>query len=95
MPDLHLVGNIAQLLGSITLIYSFLPQIYKLIKLKNADGISIQYWTILTIAVACIAINLTISKVNIFIQLTQWLNVVLACIVLFLTGKYQKQDNTN
>ncbi len=91
MTDLQFIGNVAQLLGSLTLIYSFLPQIYKLIKLKNADGINLQYWTILTVGVACIAVNLTISNVNIFIQFTQWFNVVLAFIVLFLSNKYQKE----
>ena len=91
MNNLHFWGNVAQALGSCTLIYSFFPQIYKLIKLKNSEGINLQYWAILTIGVACIAVNLTISKVNIFIQITQWLNVVLALIVLFLASKYNKE----
>lgn len=92
MSDLQFWGNVAQLLGSCTLIYSFFPQIYRLIKLKNAEGINLQYWTILTIGLACIGINLTISKVNLFIQLTQWFNVILALIVLSLASKYQKES---
>ncbi|AVP59584.1 hypothetical protein FC976_07455 [Clostridium sporogenes] len=91
MTNLHFWGNIAQALGSFTLIYSFFPQIYKLLKLKNSEGISLQYWTILTVGVACIAINLTINKVNIFIQITQWLNVVLALIVLLISSKYKRE----
>ncbi|WP_409069665.1 PQ-loop domain-containing transporter [Clostridium sp. FAM 1755] len=91
MADLHFWGNIAQALGSFTLIYSFFPQIYKLLKLKNSQGISIQYWTILTLGVICIAINLTISKVNIFIQITQWLNAALALTVLLLSNKYKRK----
>lgn len=91
MTDLHFWGNIAQALGSCTLIYSFFPQIYKLVKAKNADGMNLQYWAILTVGVACIAINLTISKVNIFIQITQWLNVVLALIVLLISSNYKRE----
>ncbi len=97
MSDLHFWGNIAQILGSSSLIYSFFPQIYKLLKFKNSEGINLKYWTILTIGIACIGVNLTINKVTIFIQITQWLNAVLALIVLILSNKYQiekKEKNT-
>lgn len=91
MESLKSFGIIAQFLGSCTLLYSFLPQIYKLFKNKNSDGMNLQYWSILTIGLTCIAINLAINKVNYFIQGTQWLNIVLALIVLVLSVKYRKQ----
>lgn len=82
-------GNIAQVLGSCTLVYAYFPQIYRLVKNKDANGMNLQFWTILTIALACIGVNLSIVGVNGFIQFTQWFNVVLALIVLLLSIKYK------
>ena len=87
-------GNIAQVLGSATLVYAYFPQIYSLVRYKNADGMNLQFWTILTIALACIGVNLSISGVNYFIQGTQWFNVLLALIVLLLSIKFQKAKKT-
>ncbi|MGL5634145.1 MAG: PQ-loop domain-containing transporter [Sarcina sp.] len=86
---LDTIGNIAQFLGSAVLVYSYFPQIYKLFKSKNASGMNLQFWTILTIGLTCIAINLSIVGVQWFIQFTQWFNVILAFIVLVLSIKYK------
>lgn len=88
----HFWGNLAQVVGSCTLVYAYFPQIYRLIKSKSAKGMNLQFWTILTIALACIGINLTICDVNYFIQGTQWFNVILALIVLCLSIKYKKAE---
>lgn len=88
--NIYVIGNIAQVLGSCTLVYAYFPQIYRLVRDKKAEGMNLQFWTILTIALACIGTNLTISHVNYFIQGTQWFNVILAFIVLMLSIKYKR-----
>lgn len=88
---LYVIGNFAQFLGSCTLVYSYFPQLIKLIKSKDSTGMNIQFWTILTIGLACIGINLTIANVNLFIQFTQWFNVILALITLILVIKFKPQ----
>lgn len=96
--DKYLIGTIAQVLGSCTLMYAYFPQIIRLIKTKDATGISPKFWSKLSIGLTCVAINLTISKVNIFIQGTQWFNVCLAYTVLFLSIKFNpdsKKSNDN
>ncbi|MGL5615978.1 MAG: PQ-loop domain-containing transporter [Sarcina sp.] len=88
--SMYTIGNIAQLLGSCTLVYAYFPQIYRLFKYKQAEGMNLQFWTILTIGLTCVAINLSICDVNYFIQGTQWFNVILAFIVLVLSVKYKR-----
>ncbi len=88
--SMYFWGNLAQVLGCCTLVYAYFPQIIRLIKNKNSDGMNLQFWTILTIGLACVAINMTIDNVNIFILGTQWFNVFLAFIVLVLAAKFKK-----
>lgn len=90
----YIIGNIAQVLGSCTLVYSYFPQLIKLIKSKSSAGMNIQFWVILTAGLACIGTNLTIANVNLFIQLTQWFNVILALMTLILVIKYKPKTTT-
>lgn len=89
----YFIGNIAQFLGSCTLVYSYFPQLIKLVKAKDSSGMNIQFWAILTVGLACVGTNLTIANVNLFIQGTQWFNVVLALITLILVVKYRPKKN--
>ena len=93
--DFNLIGTIAQILGSCTIVYSHFPQILTLIKTKDATGVSWVFWGKLTLGLTCIAINLTISKVNLFIQFTQWLNVLLSGTVFVLALKFKNTDNVD
>lgn len=90
--DIYFWGNLAQVIGCCTLIYAYFPQIIRLVKNKNSEGMNIQFWVILTIGLACVGVNMTIDEANIFIQGTQWFNVCLALIVLVLTVKYRKNN---
>lgn len=92
MHGAYVIGNIAQVLGSCTLVYAYFPQIIRLLRTKNSEGMNLQFWTILTIGLCCIAINLSISDVNYFIQGTQWFNVLLAFIVLVCSTKYKSKN---
>ncbi len=89
--SIYFWGNLAQVLGCCTLVYAYFPQIIRLIKKKNSEGMNLQFWVILTIGLACVAINMTIDNVNIFILGTQWFNVCLAFIVFVLAAKYKKR----
>lgn len=93
--DKYFWGNLAQVIGCCTLIYAYFPQIIRLVKNKSSQGINLQFWIILTIGLACVAVNMTIGKQNIFIQGTQWFNVCLACIVVGLSIKYRKNNANN
>lgn len=88
--NLELIGNIFQGLGSITLLYSYVPQIGQLIKTKRSKDINTQFWAILTFGLMCITINMYISQVPFFIFFTQALNSILAFVTLILVIKYKK-----
>lgn len=85
-----LIGNIFQSLGSLLLLYSYIPQIGQLIKIKRSGDMNTQFWAVLTIGLGCIAGNMYISKVPFFIFFTQAFNAVLALITLILVIKYKK-----
>lgn len=91
--DLSLIGNIFQTIGSVTLLYSYIPQIIQLVRTKRSDDINTQFWAILTIGLTCISINMYISNVQIFILITQVLNAVLALISFILVIKYKHKKN--
>lgn len=92
--DMYFWGNVAQVLGSCTLVYAYFPQIFRLFKSKDAEGMNLQFWTILTIGLCCVAINMTISDVNVFIQGTQWFNVFLSFVVLILSITYKQSKKS-
>lgn len=85
-----LIGNLAQTAGSIFLLCSYIPQIKSLIITKNAQGVSQNFWLILTLGLALISLNMYLSGVELFILLTQVINTILALMTLFLVIKYKK-----
>ena len=87
---MSLIGNILQTLGSLTLLYSYVPQIGQLVRTKRSGDINTQFWAVLTFGLACISGNMYISGVPIFILLTQVFNTVLAFVTLMLVLKYKK-----
>ncbi|MDU4051037.1 MAG: PQ-loop domain-containing transporter [Clostridium perfringens] len=89
--DLGLIGNLLQTLGSLTLLYSYLPQIFQLIKTRRSEDMNIQFWGVLTLGLVCIAGNMFISNVPNFILFTQLLNAVFALITLILVIKYKEK----
>lgn len=87
-------GQLFQILGSITLLYSYVPQVLSLIKNKNAEGISVQFWVILTIGLSCVAANMAISGVPFLMLITQISNAICAMATLLLVLKYKKAYKT-
>ncbi|MGL5764454.1 MAG: PQ-loop domain-containing transporter [Sarcina sp.] len=92
---MQLWGQIFQVLGSILLLYSYVPQVISLIKSKNADGISTQFWFILTIGLGCVAANMAISNVPMLMLLTQIANTICALVTLILVIKYKNVQAAN
>lgn len=86
------LGQILQVLGSVTLLYSYVPQVVQLIKTKNAEGISAQFWLILTIGLTCVAANMGISGVPTLMFLTQVANALTSFATLMLVIKYKKNN---
>ncbi|MGL4742443.1 MAG: PQ-loop domain-containing transporter [Sarcina sp.] len=86
-------GQIFQVLGSILLLYSYVPQVISLIKSKNANGISTQFWFILTIGLGCVAANMAISGVPMLMLLTQIANTICALVTLVLVMKYKNIES--
>lgn len=86
-----LIGNLAQTIGSILLLLSYAPQIKSLIVTKEIEGVSQNFWLILTIGLALISLNMYLSRVQLFILLTQVGNTILALITLLLVMKYKKK----
>ena len=89
--DLTFIGNFINTIGAIFLVASYIPQISMLLKTKKSDGMSVKFWVILIIGMTGMLINMLINKISAFIILTQFLNVVLALIVLLLVLKYKKK----
>lgn len=63
---------------------SYLPQIWKLFKTKNAEGISISFWLILDASLLCLfilAVEVFINTGSISLIIAQGANLLLALIV--------------
>lgn len=84
------MGNILQGIGAVLLLGSYIPQIIKLLKTKNAQGVSLLFWIVMVVGLSAIGINMYLQGVNALIFGTQVLNAFLAFIILVLVYKYQK-----
>ena len=89
--NLEMIGNLLQTVGSVALLYSYIPQIIQLIKTKKSEDLSTQFWIVITLGLACITGNMMISKVPVFIVATQLGNTVLAGITLALVLTYKRR----
>lgn len=86
---MNFLSILLQLIGSILLLWSYVPQILQLYKSKKSEDISLSFWAILTIGLFCIAFNMLLTKIPIFIMLTQFINAIIALWVLILVKKYK------
>jgi uncharacterized protein with PQ loop repeat len=88
---LAILGNILQTLGSALLLGGYVPQIKQLYKTKKSEDISTSFWVILTSGLLCIALNMLISGVPVFIFVTQVLNFLVALWTTLLVVKYKRK----
>jgi len=86
---------ITEIIGYLGLAISFLvapPQIYKIIKTKNVEGISIRTYQILIICMSCYLIHAISIGATVFI-LSNSINLLMNIFVLLLLKKYMGSLN--
>ncbi|ENK1243277.1 hypothetical protein ACFLKB_09815 [Clostridium sp. FAM 1755] len=95
MSGLIKFGTIINIIGGILLLYSFLPQIYIILKTKSPGNNSIQYWIIMTFGISCICINQFICEVPRVQLIIQSINVVFAILTTILIIYFGLKESNN
>ncbi|WP_353505348.1 hypothetical protein [Clostridium sp. Marseille-Q2269] len=78
MSGLIKFGTIINIIGGVLVLYSFIPQIYTILKTKSSGNNSIQYWIVMSFGIFCICINQFICKVPKVQLVIQSINVAFA-----------------
>lgn len=86
-----LIGSILASLGSIFLVFSYLPQIKQLFKTHNTEGMSVSFWVILLLGLTCTTTNMIINDNPLSVLLPQFLNIILAFVVLMQITIYRRR----
>ena len=89
-----LIVNIANVLASIVLAVSYVPQIVSLYKTKNAEGISPSFWYILDLSLLMLfilAVDSFLKTGELGLLIAQGLNLVLALIVTVQVIVYKRK----
>lgn len=86
--------NLLPSIAGIFLGICYIPQIVKTVKTKNVEGMSVQFWIILNIALTMLVINsLVVFKTSGVwgYAVTECFNEGLAFVMLLLVLKYRKK----
>lgn len=86
-----LIENVLVVLSGIFLTISYLPQIRQLLKTHNTEGMSISFWVILLLGLACTTTNMVINDNPLSVLLPQFLNITLAFVVLMQIIIYRRR----
>nr|DAM23970.1 MAG TPA: MtN3/saliva family, MtN3, Sugar Transporter, SUGAR [Caudoviricetes sp.] len=86
-----LIGSILASFGSGFLIFSYLPQIKQLFKTHNTEGMSVSFWVILLLGLTCTTTNMVINDNPLSVLLPQFLNIILAFVVLMQIIIYRRR----
>lgn len=81
--------NVITVLASILLAVSYIPQIIKLRETKSVEGISLSFWIILDLTLACF-VYLAIQSGDVRMLLMQSINLLLAMIVTMQVLRYKE-----
>lgn len=83
-------------ISSVWITLCYIPQVVELLRTKNADGISVDFWLNLNVAL----LALTISTLSVGVIHGSWgafitevLNLLFALTVLYLVVSYRKQKD--
>lgn len=86
--------NYLPTIATVFLVAAYIPQVVKTYRTKNVEGISLQFWLLINIALTCLLINATV----IFIKFGTWgymvteiFNEGLALVMLIMVIKYRKK----
>ena len=86
-----LIGNVLATLGGIFITVSYLPQIKQLFKTHNTEGMSVSFWVILLLGLTCTTTNMVINNNPLSVLLPQFLNIILAFVVLMQIIIYRRK----
>lgn len=86
-----LIENVLVVLSGIFLTISYLPQIRQLFKTHNTEGMSVSFWVILLLGLACTTTNMIINDNPLSVLLPQFLNIILAFVVLMQITIYRRR----
>lgn len=86
-----LIENVLVVLSGIFLTISYLPQIRQLFKTHNTEGMSVSFWVILLLGLACTTTNMVINDNPLSVLLPQFLNIILAFVVLMQIIIYRRK----
>lgn len=89
--DIYMAQTVAMLAMTIC----YFPQIKDLYKSKDADGINVNFWRILTIGLYAnvyISLNTGLDGGGWVMFIVQVMNSVLSTVTWFLVEKYQKES---
>jgi uncharacterized protein with PQ loop repeat len=93
MLTLTEIGLICQTVGSFLLLGGYAPQIIKSHRTKIPTGISLLFWTMISVGCTSIFVNMVIQHAPFEVKLTQSLNAFLAWYTLFLVMYCKKLHN--
>lgn len=90
--------NLLPSIAGILLGICYIPQIKKTYQIKNVEGMSLAFWSVLNVALTFLVIN----SIVVFLttgywgyMVTEFFNEGLALIMLILVLKYRKKGNKN
>lgn len=86
-----LIGSILASFGGIFITVSYLPQIKQLFKTHNTEGMSVSFWMILLLGLTCTTTNMVINNNPLSVLLPQFLNIILAFVVLMQIIIYRRK----
>lgn len=93
----NLLLDYLPILATVLLTFCYVPQIVRTFQTKDVSGMSLAFWIMLNLSLACLLINATV----IFIKFGTWgymvteiLNLGLAFVMLTLVLKYRKNHGT-
>lgn len=87
-----MLSALLQTVGAVFLLGSYFPQIIKILKTKNVEGLSKTFFVILFLGLSCITGNMIITHTNLWIILTQAGNALLALIIIILICCYESKE---
>lgn len=88
---MSLIENVLVILGGICITGSYLPQIRQLFKTHNTEGMSVSFWVILLLGLTCTTTNMVINNNPLSVLLPQFLNIILAFVVLMQIIIYRRK----
>lgn len=83
--------TVITIIGGIILTVGYIPQLIKLYKTGNTEGISSGFWYLITTAVSITAVNLIVDSAPLVLIIIQVINATLAGVVVLTVHHYRKE----